>query len=335
MENKAQKADDQILFAIIQDITAYLQGNPYGNATSTAAIAQADVERDGADQDDFRNIVKNGILDQNQQVPQKIIEQLKDHPSIIESLTKAYGDETIQVALQSLNNPKGLEIFGELLTEYLQNTRKYAEGGQFEKGLKEINIEIGGKEFDVIVFTTEKQKEHGLMNVREMNSNEGGLFVYDEPQHVDFWMKDTYLPLDIIFIGEDNKVISAKEGEPESEDYISEDNVKYVLEVNRNSGIKEGDELEFEDDEFDESSHPELEVNKLYVIGSDGKPQMTLEGGERIFSRISTKTMINKAKRAFVEKTDNAYKSLGKYVFKEMKAQNERKPEYVQKPDTE
>lgn len=335
MENKVQKADDQVLFAIIQDITAYLQGNPYGNATSTAAIDQADVARDGADQDDFRNIVKNGILDQNQQVPQKIIEQLKDHPSILESLTKAYGEETIQVALQSLNNPKGLEIFGELITEYLQNTRKYAEGGQFEKGLKEIDIEIGGKEFDVIVFTTEKQKERGLMNVREMNSNEGGLFIYDEPQHVDYWMVKTYLPLDIIFIGEDNKVISVKEGKPESKDYISEDNVKYVLEVNRNSGVKEGDVLEFEDEEFDESSHPELEVNKLYVIGSDGKPQMTLEGGERIFSRISTKTMINKAKRAFVEKTDSAYKALGKYIFKEMKAQDNRPAQYVQKPDTE
>src|SRR5574344_1754038 len=115
MENKAQKADDQILFALIQDITAYLQGNSYGNATSTAAIAQADVARDGADQDDVRNIVKNGMLDQNQQVPQKIITQLQDHPSILESLTKEYGEETIRVALQSINNPKGLEIFGELL----------------------------------------------------------------------------------------------------------------------------------------------------------------------------------------------------------------------------
>lgn len=211
----------------------------------------------------------------------------------------------------------------------------YAEGGQFEKGLKEINISVGGKDFDVIVFSTEKQKERGLMNVREMDSDEGGLFIYDEPQHVDFWMKSTYLPLDIVFIGEDRKVISVKKGKPESEDYISEDDVKYVLEVNQNSGIKEGDELEFEDDEFDESSHPELEINKLYVIGSDGKPQMELEGGERIFSIISTQTMINKAKRAFVEKTDSAYKSLGKYVFKEMKAQDSRPAQFVDKPNTE
>ena len=106
------------------------------------------------------------------------------------------------------------------------------------------------------------------------------------------------------------------------------------MEVNQNSGIEKGDELEFDDD-FDEDAHPELEVDKLYVIGSDGKPQMTLEGGERIFSRISTRTMIKKAKKAFVEKTDNAYKSLGKYVFKEMKAQDSRKPEFVNKPNNQ
>lgn len=214
-----------------------------------------------------------------------------------------------------------------------ENINTYAEGGQFEKDLREIDITVGGKDFDVIVFSTEKQKEKGLMNVKEMNSNEGGLFVYDNPQHVDFWMKSTLLPLDIVFIGENKKVISVKEGKPETEDYISEDDVKYVLEVNQHSGIEKGDKLEFEDDEFDESSHPELDINKLYVIGSDGKPQMELFGGERIFSRISTKTMINKAKRAFVEKTDSAYKSLGRYVFKEMKAQDSRDPQYVDKPE--
>ena len=123
----------------------------------------------------------------------------------------------------------------------MEEMNVYAEGGQFEKNLKEIDIEIGGKEYDVIVFSTEKQKEHGLMNVREMNSNEGGLFVYDEPQHVDFWMKSTFIPLDIIFIGDDNKEISVKEGKTESEDFMNEDNDKNVLEVNQNSGIEKGD----------------------------------------------------------------------------------------------
>ena len=61
---------------------------------------------------------------------------------------------------------------------------------------------------------------------------------------------------------------------------------------------------------------------------------MELEGGERIFSRISTKVMIRKAKKALSfkddkEKYEKLCKSLGKYVFKELKAQDLRDPEYV------
>ena len=93
--------------------------------------------------------------------------------------------------------------------------------------------------------------------------------------------------------------------------------------------IRHDIELEFDDDEFEESEHPELDTNKLYVIGSDGKPQMELVGGERIISIKETKTLINKAKRAFYEKSDSAYKSLGKYLFKIFDGQDNRKPEYV------
>jgi len=38
------------------------------------------------------------------------------------------------------------------------------------------------------------------------------LFVFEEPKHVDFWMKDTLIPLDIIFIDSDEKVISVAKG---------------------------------------------------------------------------------------------------------------------------
>ena len=50
---------------------------------------------------------------------------------------------------------------------------------------------------------------------------------------------------------------------------------------------------------------------------------------ERIISIKETKTLINKAKRAFYEKSDSAYKSLGKYLFKIFDGQDNRKPEYV------
>ena len=71
----------------------------------------------------------------------------------------------------------------------------------------------------------------------------------------------------------------------------------------------------------------------MYILGSDGKPQMDLVGGERIISIKETKSLISKAKRANKSKKDSDYKKLGKYIFKILKKQDERKPEYVSGPN--
>ena len=63
---------------------------------------------------------------------------------------------------------------------------------------------------------------------------------------------------------------------------------------------------------------------------------MFLQGGERIFSRINTRTLIRKAKRAYEHKDkdyDKYCKALGKYMFKCIKIQDNREPEYVQVPN--
>lgn len=137
-------------------------------------------------------------------------------------------------------------------------------------------------------------------------------------------MKDTKIPLDIIFINSDLEVISVKEGEPLSEDFLSEDNVQYVLELNQKSGIQKDDDVILDDITDDDI--------KMYVIGSDGKPQYELTGGERIFSRPNTRVLISKAKKAFKSKSDSDYKSLGKQLFKYLKIQNSNEPEYVDSP---
>ena len=211
-----------------------------------------------------------------------------------------------------------------------------------------IDVQIGDKIFHLIVAETEEQKEQGLMNVESMDSDEGMLFDYsDDPQaSVSFWMKNTTIPLDIIFVNQDGVVISVKQGVPNSEDYITESSefVSCVIELNVNSGVKAGDKTDlFEElnntekdideeieDEDEEDTHPELNVNRLYVYGSDGQVQAELQGGERIFSRKSSKVIISKAKRAYLSKEDKDYKALGRYIFKEMDAQDNRDPEYVQ-----
>lgn len=184
-------------------------------------------------------------------------------------------------------------------------------------------LTINGKEYDIYVAKTEKQKMRGLQGFEELPEDEGMLFVYDEEQPVSFWMKDTEIPLDIVFMDEDMKVISVKQGEPEDETPITETGVKYVLEVNQNSGIKEGDEADFDTEE---------DKYVMEMLAPDGSVQFELQGGERIFSRKSTKVLLRKALKAEREKEDRYYKSLGKYIFKELKAQDDRKPEYVEAP---
>lgn len=138
-------------------------------------------------------------------------------------------------------------------------------------------------------------------------------------------MKDTDLPLDIIFIDEDLMVKSVFKGEPNSEDIITDTDVQYVLELNADSGVEIGMEVEFLDIDEDE-----IQLNTMYIIGSDGKPQMELDGGERIFSRANTKVLVNMAKRAYKTKKASDFKRLGKKVFEYLYTQDTNEPEYVE-----
>jgi uncharacterized membrane protein (UPF0127 family) len=187
-----------------------------------------------------------------------------------------------------------------------------------------LKIEIGNKSYNVQVAKTEAEREKGLQGVEHLPEDEGMLFIFEEPQTVGMWMKDTLIPLDIIFINDNMEVISIYQGEPMNEDIAEEDNVLYVLEVNQNSGIKEGDELDIEDEE---------ELPTMKVIGTNGEVQMELEGGERIFSRKNTKTLIRMAKKADNTKSDTDYKKLGKKMFSYIKEQDTRDPEYVELKD--
>ena len=71
-----------------------------------------------------------------------------------------------------------------------------------------MRIEIGDKKYNVEVAQTDEEKTKGLQGKKELAEDEGMLFIYDEPQTVGFWMQDTDIPLDIIFIDEDFEVIS-------------------------------------------------------------------------------------------------------------------------------
>jgi len=84
---------------------------------------------------------------------------------------------------------------------------------------------------------------------RRMDRDAGMLFVYDTPQIITMWMKNTYIPLDMIFIGADLRVSSIAERTiPQSLETISSQKPSVaVLEVNagtvRRLGLKVGDRV--------------------------------------------------------------------------------------------
>ena len=184
------------------------------------------------------------------------------------------------------------------------------------------NIHIGNKEYKVQEVHTEEEKEKGLQGVSSLPEDQGMLFFFEEPQEVSMVMKDALIPLDIIFINEDNEVVKVAQGEPNDETPIIAQDTLYVLEINKNSGVKEGDELEIQ-----------TEGPVMKVLAQDGSSQMDLWGGERIFRRKNTVVLIRKAKKAALTKYDKDIKALRRYMFKCIKGQDERPNEYGKNPE--
>jgi uncharacterized membrane protein (UPF0127 family) len=93
--------------------------------------------------------------------------------------------------------------------------------------------------FDVYLALTGEQQRRGLMFVRDLPAFTGMLFVYDDAGLRSMWMKNTFIPLDILFIREDGAVSSiARQTEPQSlRSIASIEAVTYVLELN--AGVTE------------------------------------------------------------------------------------------------
>jgi len=207
--------------------------------------------------------------------------------------------------------------------------------------MEKSKIKVGEKTFDVVLAITDEERNTGLSNVESMDSDEGMLFVMpDGQQEVVFTMEDMSFPLDLIFFNQDliaYQIVSANAGDKEPIVANPGDGqfTKYVLEVNFDSGIQLEEKLILEiDEDIDDVDEDDPDI-KMYVLDPEGNPIMDLFGGERIVSRRETLVLIKKAKVADREKSDNKYKSLGKYLFKVFDGQDNRDPEYVTSPKNE
>jgi uncharacterized membrane protein (UPF0127 family) len=108
-------------------------------------------------------------------------------------------------------------------------------------------VTIGDKTYKVKEAKTEEEKRKGLQGVEKLPSDEGMLFYFNPDEKISMWMKDTKIPLDIVFINDDWEVTKVYKGEPNDKSLITSPETAYVLEVNINSGIKKGDEIDIDD----------------------------------------------------------------------------------------
>ncbi len=110
---------------------------------------------------------------------------------------------------------------------------------------------INGKKISVEVADEPAERETGLMYRKSLPEDAGMLFIFEDEAEYAFWMKNTLIPLDMVFIAADSSIVDIIEAEPCKSDpcaaYKPSGKAKYVLEVNKgyslNNGIKKGDKV--------------------------------------------------------------------------------------------
>jgi uncharacterized membrane protein (UPF0127 family) len=113
-------------------------------------------------------------------------------------------------------------------------------------------VELKGQRFTVEIAEDDASREHGLMDRTQMDDDHGMLFIFQDDAQRGFWMKNTKIPLDMIFLDADRKVVSVTHGaEPcvteRCPAYTSGAPARYVLELNAGQaaklGLTSGDEM--------------------------------------------------------------------------------------------
>jgi uncharacterized membrane protein (UPF0127 family)/nicotinic acid mononucleotide adenylyltransferase len=100
-------------------------------------------------------------------------------------------------------------------------------------GLKEEYVNFKEQTFDVRLADTDESRARGLMNVDSMSDDDGMFFVFDEENYHGIWMKNTYIPLDVVWINESGTIVDIATLQPHDlNTRMPAGPAKYVLEVN-------------------------------------------------------------------------------------------------------
>jgi uncharacterized protein len=118
---------------------------------------------------------------------------------------------------------------GSMLALYASTGRSQAPGAPLEdlSAFPQTALTISGSgashSFTIWIANTEAREEQGLMFVRELPPERGMVFIGAEPKVWTMWMKNTYIPLDMLFVAVDGHVVKIAHALPHDETNISSD----------------------------------------------------------------------------------------------------------------
>ncbi len=107
-------------------------------------------------------------------------------------------------------------------------------------------VETGEEMFMVDTAVTREEKAEGLMGVESLENDQGMIFYWEDEAERVFWMKNTEIPLDMLFVDENLEVINLERADPEPrvpefklDRYRSEEPAQFVVEVPQGSVSRE------------------------------------------------------------------------------------------------
>jgi uncharacterized membrane protein (UPF0127 family) len=114
--------------------------------------------------------------------------------------------------------------------------------------LPTVQLSISGHGLVAEIAATTETRTTGLMRRFSLKPDHGMLFVFDVPQPLAFWMKNTFVPLSIAFIGADGKILNIDDMAPQTETtHPSQGPALYTLEMKKGwfaeRGIAAGDQV--------------------------------------------------------------------------------------------
>jgi len=138
-----------------------------------------------------------------------------------------------QLTLDRLTCLRGFGV-ASLLAVLMTAVATSAKAQEPQTNLQRTAIQAGMFQIDAQIANTPQQRQVGLMFRKDMPTHEGMLFIFEEPQKLCFWMKNTLLPLTAAFVDDDGAIVNLVDMQPQSTDsHCSEKPVRYVLEMNQ------------------------------------------------------------------------------------------------------